>query len=184
MQKTAIRVLELTSIAKGIESMDVMLKASKINIVVSKTICPGKYIIVINGDAGAVNEAIEKGAASAEKCVLDKLVLPAVHENLLSALNGRRRDVAYYKPIGIVELSSITSGILACDAALKSANVELLEFKIGMLIGGKSYFIISGDTSSLQEAFRTVNKKVDKRRVINSVIISSPDNDLIKHLFG
>lgn len=73
---------------------------------------------------------------------------------------------------------------MACDAALKSANVKILEFKIGILIGGKSYFIILGDTSSLQEAFRAVNKKVDKRRIINSTIISSPDNDLIKHLFG
>ncbi len=184
MQKIAVGVLELSSIAKGIESMDVMLKASKINIIISKTVCPGKYIIVISGDAGAVNEAMEKGAESAGKYALNKLVLPAVHENVLPALNGKKQNAIYGKPIGIVEFSSITSGILACDAALKSANVKILEFKIGMLIGGKSYFIISGDTSSLQEAFHAVNKKVDKRRIINSVIISSPDNDLIKHLFG
>lgn len=90
MRKIAVGVLELTSIAKGIESMDVMLKASEINIIISKTVCPGKYIIIISGDTGAVNEAIEKGAESAGKYVLNKLVLPAVHENVLAALNGNK----------------------------------------------------------------------------------------------
>lgn len=39
----AIGILELTSIAKGMELGDAMLKSANVNLLVSKTICPGKF---------------------------------------------------------------------------------------------------------------------------------------------
>lgn len=40
----AIGILELTSIAKGMELGDAMLKSANVNLLVSKTICPGKFL--------------------------------------------------------------------------------------------------------------------------------------------
>lgn len=39
----AIGILELTSIAKGMELGDAMLKSANVNLLVSKTICPGSF---------------------------------------------------------------------------------------------------------------------------------------------
>ncbi len=40
--KAAIGLIELSSIAKGIEVSDAMLKRADIEIIVNRTICPGK----------------------------------------------------------------------------------------------------------------------------------------------
>lgn len=54
----AIGILELTSIAKGMEAGDAMLKSANVNLLVSKTICPGKFLLMLGGDVGAVQQAI------------------------------------------------------------------------------------------------------------------------------
>ncbi len=55
----AIGILELTSIAKGMEAGDAMLKSASVHLLVSKTICPGKFLLMLGGDVGAVQQAIE-----------------------------------------------------------------------------------------------------------------------------
>ena len=49
-----IGMLEFNSIAKGIETCDVMLKAAEVSLIRTSTVCPGKYIIIITGDTGSV----------------------------------------------------------------------------------------------------------------------------------
>ena len=61
----AIGILELTSIAKGMELGDAMLKSANVNLLVSKTICPGKFLLMLGGDIGAVQQAIETGTSQA-----------------------------------------------------------------------------------------------------------------------
>ena len=41
-----IGMLEFNSIAKGIETCDVMLKAAEVSLIRTSTVCPGKYIII------------------------------------------------------------------------------------------------------------------------------------------
>lgn len=55
----AIGILELTSIAKGMELGDAMLKSANVDLLVSKTICPGKFLLMLGGDIGAIQQAIE-----------------------------------------------------------------------------------------------------------------------------
>lgn len=50
----AIGILELTSIAKGMELGDAMLKSANVDLLVSKTICPGKFLLMLGGDIGAI----------------------------------------------------------------------------------------------------------------------------------
>ncbi|HNT98973.1 MAG TPA: BMC domain-containing protein, partial [Elusimicrobiales bacterium] len=54
----AIGGVELSSIAKGLETADAMLKTSDVRILVSRSICPGKYVILVSGEVGAVNAAV------------------------------------------------------------------------------------------------------------------------------
>ncbi|MGS9102389.1 propanediol utilization microcompartment protein PduT, partial [Salmonella enterica subsp. enterica serovar Infantis] len=48
----AIGILELTSIAKGMELVDAMLKSANVDLLFSKTICPGKFLLMLGGDIG------------------------------------------------------------------------------------------------------------------------------------
>ena len=42
----AIGMVELSSIARGIETSDSMLKAAQVELLRSVTVCPGKYMVI------------------------------------------------------------------------------------------------------------------------------------------
>lgn len=47
--KNSIGLLEFKSIAKGIEVTDALMKGSRVELVLSNAICPGKYITLVTG---------------------------------------------------------------------------------------------------------------------------------------
>jgi len=57
MSETCIGLLEFNSIAAGIEATDALLKQAAVRIMVAKTVCPGKYIILFSGDEASVEES-------------------------------------------------------------------------------------------------------------------------------
>ena len=61
MQLTAIGLVETTSIAKGIEASDAMLKAAEVELVLSRTVCSGKLITLVAGDVAAVEASVKAG---------------------------------------------------------------------------------------------------------------------------
>ena len=50
----AIGILELTSIARGMELGDVMLKSANVQLLLCRTLCPGKFLLMLGGDVGAL----------------------------------------------------------------------------------------------------------------------------------
>lgn len=48
--KNSIGLLEFKSIAKGIEVTDALMKGSRVELVLSNAICPGKYITLVTGN--------------------------------------------------------------------------------------------------------------------------------------
>ena len=59
----AIGFLELSSIAKGVEAADAILKAAESDLIYSKATCPGKYTILFKGDVAAVKSSLDAGLA-------------------------------------------------------------------------------------------------------------------------
>ena len=57
MERNSIGLIELTSIAAGYQAADAMLKAAEVDIILSRTICSGKYMVLIGGDVAAVKAA-------------------------------------------------------------------------------------------------------------------------------
>ena len=55
----AIGVIELKSIAKGIEATDAALKSAGVSIVTAHAACPGKYEIILTGSISNVTSAVE-----------------------------------------------------------------------------------------------------------------------------
>ena len=59
----AIGIVETSSIAKGFEIADTMLKTANVRMVVNRTICPGKYMVLVGGEVDAVSSGVEAGLA-------------------------------------------------------------------------------------------------------------------------
>ena len=78
----AIGIVETSSIANGFEIADTVLKAANVEIVLNRTICPGKYIVLVGGDVDAVQSSIEAGVATGAHTVVDHFVIPNVHPSV------------------------------------------------------------------------------------------------------
>ncbi|KJS46948.1 MAG: propanediol utilization protein, partial [Peptococcaceae bacterium BRH_c23] len=59
--KRAIGLLELKNMTKGILAADAMLKAANVEMIISQPMCPGKYVVMVAGDVGAVQSAVKSG---------------------------------------------------------------------------------------------------------------------------
>ena len=110
----AVGILELSSIAKGMKTGDAMLKSANVELLVSKTLCPGKFLLMLGGDVGAVQQAINSGASLAGEMLVDSLVLPNIHPSLLSAISGLNH-VEQHRAVGVVETWSVAACIDAAD---------------------------------------------------------------------
>lgn len=146
-----IGMLEFNSIAKGIETCDVMLKAANVKLIRTSTVCPGKYIIIIYGDTGAVKQSVLAGELNGANTVVDKMIIQNVHPQLVPALSGCA-SVTKGDAIGAMEFYSITSAIKAADVAAKAANIQLIGVTMGYAIGGKGVVTLTGDVGATRAA--------------------------------
>ena len=114
----AICMLELSSIARGIETSDYMIKAAQVSLLRSSTVCPGKYMIIVGGDTGAVRASMEAGIAQGGEFVVDSLLIPNVHDQLFPAISGT------VEVVGGKGFVVLTGDVGAVRAAVEAAKRE------------------------------------------------------------
>jgi len=179
---TSIGLVELTAIARGVEVADAMLKASDVTLSFAKPVCPGKFIILVHGDIGAVSESMEVGLGVGRDRVINHLTIPRIHPNLLPALNGIV-DIDTVEALGVVEFFDIASAIVGADAAAKAARVLLIEVRLGLGIGGKSFLKLCGDVADVKAAVSVaVSQGGSRGQVVSSCVIPAPDPALFRQM--
>ncbi|HHY51857.1 MAG TPA: BMC domain-containing protein [Clostridiales bacterium] len=179
---STVGLIELNSIAKGIETADTMVKAAQVQLLFSKPACPGKFIILVAGDVGAVKTSVQAGLQCAGRFAVNHLVVSSVHPQLIPAINGTR-EVQRRDALGVMEFFSIASAITSADAAAKAAQIELMEIRLGMGIGGKSFVTLCGSVSAVQAAVEAgLEDAREKGHVISSCVIPSPSEELFYQL--
>lgn len=179
----AIGLIELNSIAKGIEAADAMLKAANVELLEAKPICPGKYIVMISGDVAAVQSSVDAGKSIGATSAFDDFILPSVHPQVIKAISSST-EISEIKALGIIETFSIASLIVAADTAAKAGQIDLIEIRIGMGIGGKSFVTLTGDVSSVTASVEAgVVIASERGMLIEKVVIPSPHYNLKQCLY-
>ena len=177
-----IGMLEFTSICRGIEAADTMIKAGDVELVTAKTACPGKYMIIVTGDVGAVKAAVAAGEEVGRHYIVDRLVLANAHPQTIRSVQGVN-DVKFFDALGVMEFYSLTSAVGAADAAAKSGLIELIEIRLGMAIGGKAFVTLTGDVGSVNAAIDAGRRaSVKEGLLLESVVIPSPSKELYDKL--
>ena len=180
----ALGMLEYTSIAKGIESADQMVKTAAVTPLFFKTICPGKYLAAIHGNVAAVTASIEAGREIGGNEVVDGFILANVHSQILWALAGAvpQED---FNALGVLETFSAASIVLAADAAAKAAAVTILDIHLAMGLGGKGYAYMTGDVAAVQAAVQAGEAvTAESGLLIASVVIPRPAPQVWDHILG
>ena len=119
--KNALGMIELGSIARGIESCDCMLKAAKVELLRATSFCPGKYMVIIAGDTDGVTSSIKAGKICAAECLIDTLLIPNIHPQVIPAVS-LTSQITEFKSVGVLEFYS-GSVRAAVDAASKSTEL-------------------------------------------------------------
>ena len=170
----AIGLVEFNSIAKGIEAADAMVKSAQVELIQSRTICPGKYIALVCGDVAAVENAVKAGVNLGGAFVVDEFVLPNVHPSVIPAISAVTA-IEDVQALGIIEVFSTASCIVAADTAVKAAEVDLIEVRLGIGIGGKAFVTLTGDVAAVKAAIEAGAESVsEKGLLVNKVVIPSP----------
>ncbi len=179
MKKPALGLIEFKSVARGIATTDVMVKKSDINILATHPTCPGKYMVLIGGDVGEVEAAMKAGVAFAGDLLINDLFLPLVSETVIPAITGTAQ-IGEIKSIGIIETFSIASAVQAADIAVKTAPVELIEIRLANGLGGKAYFVFTGELFDVEAALEAAGGFVKKDGLLAcQEVIASPHPDLL-----
>lgn len=178
----AIGIIESSSIAKGIELCDRMVKASSIQILEAMPMCPGKYVILIGGQVADVRNSVEVAAENAGASLVDKLVIPNIDPEVFKAIN-RTSEITAINALGIIETYSAASGILAADTAVKAAGIELIEVRLSRGMGGKALITFTGTVSDVTAAVQAASGELKKNGLLaGTAIIPSPHKDLKKFI--
>lgn len=149
----SVGLVELSSIATGFLAQDAMLKAAQVELLLARTICSGKYLVVVGGDVAAATAAVEAGAEVSTGALIERRVIPHVHPGVFPAVSMAVDVPAEgLAALGVIETFSASSIIEVADAAAKTANVILLRIHLAMAIGGKGFVMLTGDVASVEAA--------------------------------
>ena len=182
MNEKSVGLIELSSIAAGFAVADTMLKAGDVRLLLSRSICSGKYMVLIGGSTAGVEAAIAAGIEAANGCLIDHTVATNLHPDVLIAI-GRTQPVEPTGALGILEGFNVVGIIAAADAAAKSAAVTLLEVRLAMALGGKAFFTLTGDVSSVQTAIAAGRRVLSESgMLVNAVVISRPHPDVYREV--
>lgn len=179
--RQALGLLELNSIAVGIQCCDDMLKSANVRLVRANTVCPGKYFVLISGDTGSVSASLDAGKAAGGMHVVDELLLPNAHDQLAPALTGTVPE-GPLEALGVLEFFGITSAVCAADACAKAANVRLLDVRIGYAIGGKGVVTLTGTVGDVRAAVKAGCQAAPEGMLVNHIVIPRPTPALMQSL--
>ena len=182
MANNSLGLIELSSIAAGYQVADSMLKAANVSLVLARSICSGKYMVMVRGEVGAVEASVSSGRSAGNFAVIDSFVIPNLHESVFPAIAGNTK-IETLQALGVLESFSVASLIEGADAAVKSAAVTLIEIRLAMALGGKAFVTLTGDVAAVQSAIDSGAAVVGaKGLLVNRVVIPSPRPELLNEM--
>jgi microcompartment protein CcmL/EutN len=179
-----IGLLELCSVARGVEVADAVLWQARVEMLFATPVHPGKYVVLFTGSVDDVRSAVRRGAEVAAQDLVDQLVIPQVHEQVVPILKrngGRIRGEL--DAIGVVETTTVASAIVAADLSLKTSTVDLIDLRIANGLGGKSFYTLTGEVSDVRSAVASGARSAQEKGLLaREVVIARPHPDLAFHL--
>jgi microcompartment protein CcmL/EutN len=146
----SIALLEIGSIAQGYAVADSLVKTAAVRLLEVEPVTPGKLLILYAGSVAELETAHAVGTRLAGEDLIDQLLLPRVHPDVLGALRAPGGPVG--EAVGILECSTVAAGILAADRAAKTAAASLLEIHAARGIGGKTTILMTGMVADVEAA--------------------------------
>lgn len=171
----AVAILEIRSIARGYLALDALTKRAVVCVIHAEPISPGKFWIAISGGEAEVEEALSAGIAAAADAHLDHTCLPYAHDEVRRALEQGPRRLAPDGSLGVLEFSTLSSAVRAADAALKCADVALVDLHLARGIGGKGYLVLCGALPDVEASLDAGASAGGEAQLVGRELLANPD---------
>ncbi|MFT7616978.1 MAG: microcompartment protein CcmL/EutN [Planctomycetota bacterium] len=179
---TCLGLIEISSIPRGFQSADFMIKEASIQVLICRAVSPAKYLIVFEGDVESVSRSLARGEETAGTFLVGSLMLPQPHPQILMALQ-EVRQVNDVDAVGVLESTQVAATLAAADAAAKAAEVEIVEIRLAMGLHGNGFFTMTGEISAVEAALEAAASVAKKRGAWHDqTLIPRPDPDFIPHI--
>jgi microcompartment protein CcmL/EutN len=177
----AVALLEFSSIAKGIEAGDAMVKRAPLDVIRAGTVHPGKYLVLIGGLTADVEEAMQAGREVAGQSLVDVVFLPDVHPDVVASIGGARREDPG-EALGVIETTTVAATIDAADAGVKGARVTIRDVRLADDLGGKGYVLFGGQVAEVEAAVGYGVARAAASGEVTHVVISRLHEEMRENL--
>ncbi len=171
----ALGILELRSIARGYFALDAMTKRAEVEVLHAEPVSPGKFWIAITGGEAELAESMEAGIDLAGDSRIDHAHLPGAHAVVLDAVARGVTARAPDDAIGVLETATMAASVRAADAALKCADVTLVDLHLARGIGGKGVLVITGSLPDVEAALDDAAARAGDSAVVGRELMANPD---------
>jgi microcompartment protein CcmL/EutN len=148
-----------------------MVKTAEVELIAAGPLSPGKYWVVIGGEVAPVRHAFQRGLEVAGETLLDSLLIPQLHEQVLPALRGVVAAGDDHDALGVIETLTAAAAIVAADQAAKAAAVTLRDLRLANGLGGKGVLLLSGDVSDVQAAVAAGRDEAERRGLLARAVV-------------
>jgi microcompartment protein CcmL/EutN len=181
---TSIGLIEVGSVARGVEVADAVLWEASVQMLFSCPVQPGKYVLLFHGTVQAVASALRRGVELAGPDLLDQLYIQQVHPQVEGGLRRRAGKIdGALDAIGVIETTTVAAAILAADLALKTATVDLVDLRIANGLDGRSFLTLTGGVADVRSSVGAGARLAEERgSLARQVVIPRPHPDLARHL--
>jgi microcompartment protein CcmL/EutN len=179
-------MLECDTTATGLAAADMVLKTADCPLFKGTTVCPGKYLLVFGGQIAAVREAYSQVEKTFAGHLYDGFVLGNAAPGLLQALaNGSVPEKSPGHALGILETFSASAAVYGADAALKAANIQVMEIRLAQGMAGKGMVYLCGPVAAVQAALAAASEVVKQNGgICTSGCLAAPHPSLWQTLVG
>ena len=174
-KESNLAVVEFKSIARGIFTTDAMLKAADVSLVMASTLCPGKYLTIVEGETSAVESSLKIADEIGGRHVFSSEVINAISSKVIDAISGKLLNTAG-GAIAIIESMQMAALISSADGLVDLVQIEFVDFRLARGCGVNSFYIFSGELSSVKEGAREASLFLKNRGALLAFrVISGPD---------
>ena len=171
----AIGIVELKSIAKGIEATDAALKSAGVKLVSAHPSCPGKYEIILTGGIADVEAAVDHVKGRFDSRLIDSCVIGRIDPQVVTGMFGTQEG-AKTGSVGIIETFSAAS-------LIRAADIAIYELRLSRGMGGKGLVIITGDVGDVTASVEAGAAYAKEQGLFcNSAVIPAPHKELWEQL--
>ncbi len=179
----SVGMIEFNSIAGGIEGADYMVKAALVEPFMMKTICPGKFVVAVHGTVASVEASVDAGMEYGKDAIIDHFVIANISAEVIRAIAGAMGDFRGRAALGVIETFSAASCIVAADAANKAAEVDVLDVRLAMGLGGKAFCLLSGDVGAVEQAVGAGGGIAAREGLlVRQVVIPGVSPEVLRHI--